>query len=229
MRIAVIPARGGSKRVPRKNIRIVNHLPMIAWSIKAAKETNLFDRIIVSTDDLEISNIAIKYGAETPFIRPTKLSDDYSSTMEVVKHTIEWLLAQGVSMKEVCCIYATAPTIRSSDIVKGLHILNGDPTADFSFAVAEYPAPIQRALKINEFEKLEMFSPEHVNTRSQDLSISYYDAAQFYWGHTSSWLKAEHIFTQLSTPVIVPRSRAVDVDTEADLLHLETILKALEI
>ena len=228
MRVAIIPARGGSKRIPKKNIRIVNKLPMIAWSIKAAQDTKVFDRIFVSTDDLEIADVAVQYGAEIPFIRPQNISDDYASTMAVIKHAVDWLLSENIPVTEVCCIYATAPTIRPSDIVKGLHALNSHPENKFSYSVAEHAAPIQRALKINRYCKLEMFYPRYVNSRSQDLASSYFDAAQFYWGYASSWLTANHIFLQPSSPIVVPRQFAVDIDTEDDLKHLEIIMKVME-
>ena len=180
MKLAVIPARGGSKRIPRKNIKMFCSKPMIAWSIEAAIASELFDRIVVSTDDYEIAEVAIAYGAEVPFMRPTKLSDDYTVTAPVISHAINWHQAQGLMPELVCCIYATAPFISVIDLQRGLKILTEETNLNFAFSVTSYAFPIQRAIKLNKEGRVEMFQHEHYYTRSQDLCEAYHDAGQFY-------------------------------------------------
>ena len=227
MKIAVIPARGGSKRIPRKNIKNFCGKPMIAWSIEAAKATDLFDRIIVSTDDQEIAKVSESYGAEVPFIRPYELSDDYAGTTEVIKHAIEWLHSQGDMPEEICCIYATAPFISPTDLHKGLNELVGSE-CDFAFSVTSYAFPIQRAVRITRDNRVEMFSPELFTKRSQDLEAAFHDAGQFYWGRKVAWLNNIPIFSDRSVPVLLPRHRVQDIDTDEDWLKAELMFKAQE-
>ena len=157
MKLAVIPARGGSKRIPRKNIKLFAGKPMIAWSIEAAQRTGLFDRIVVSTDDEEIASIARKYGADVPFVRPAELSDDYTGTAPVIAHAIEWHLKRGLDPIEICCIYATAPFLRSEDIILGQETLD-QSGVDFAFSVT-LCVSIQRAIKLRDDGRIEMFDP----------------------------------------------------------------------
>ena len=168
MRLAVIPARGGSKRIPRKNVREFGGRPMIAWSIEAARQSGCFDKIFVSTDDDEIAAVSVAEGAEVPFRRPVNLSDDYTPTSPVVAHAIQWCSDVGITAEYVCCLYATAPFVEPVDIVEGLRQLEGNG-ADFAFSVTSYPFPIQRAVRITESGRVSMFQPEHLLTRSQDL------------------------------------------------------------
>ncbi|HIP24156.1 MAG TPA: pseudaminic acid cytidylyltransferase [Rhodobacteraceae bacterium] len=223
MRVAVIPARGGSKRIPRKNIKPFCGEPMIAWSIKAAQDSGCFDRIIVSTDDTEITDVARQYGAEVPFIRPASLSDDHTGTTPVIRHAIEWLGQNGPSPDTACCIYATAPFIRASDILDGLAALEGD----YAFSVTNYAFPIQRAVRVTPANQIEMFNPEEFLTRSQDMEEAYHDAGQFYWGTASAWLAERPIFGASSTPVILPRHRVQDIDTPEDWVTAEWMFKAM--
>lgn len=167
-RVAVIPARGGSKRIPRKNIRDFCGKPMIAWPIEAAMESGCFDRIIVSTDDREISELAMELGAEVPFVRPAELSNDYAGTLPVIRHAVDWLQRNGEQIEYACCIYATAPFISSEDIQRGLALIQME-RASYAFSVTSYSFPIQRAIRITERGRVAMFHPEHFNTRSQDL------------------------------------------------------------
>lgn len=226
MRLAVIPARGGSKRIPRKNIKAFAGQPMIAWSIRAAIESKCFDRIIVSTDDDEIAEVAIVYGAEVPFIRPAELSDDHTGTIPVIAHAIEWQNTHGAAASEVCCIYATAPLVQASDLQRGLHVLHSSG-ADYAFAVTSYAFPIQRALRITSSQRVEMFQPEHFNTRSQDLEEAWHDAGQFYWGNAQAWLANLPIFSSNAAPVPLPRHRVQDIDTPEDWERAEWMFKAL--
>jgi pseudaminic acid cytidylyltransferase len=227
MRVAIIPARGGSKRIPRKNIRQFCGKPMIAWPIGAALESGIFDRVIVSTDDPEIASIAESAGAEAPFVRPPELSDDYSGTSAVIAHAIEWCRQQGVDPDPVCCIYATAPFISSDDLHRGFKLLQKS-TADFAFTVTSYGYPIHRAIKLTETGGVEMFDPRNFTTRSQDLEEAYHDAGQFYWGRAAAWCSGVPIFGPNSVPVVIPRSRVQDIDTPEDWLRAELMFGALK-
>lgn len=227
MRLAIIPARGGSKRIPRKNIKAFCGKPMIAWSIEAALASGCFDQVIVSTDDEEIAVVAQEYGAVAPFLRPAELSDDHTGTLPVVRHAIEWYKARGILLDQVCCLYATAPFVRGEDIQRGLGVLE-QTGADYAFSVTSYAFPIQRAIRITEAERVEMFHPEQFNTRSQDLEEAYHDAGQFYWGLASAWSEGKVIFSQASAPVILPRHRVQDIDTPEDWLRAEWMFKAMQ-
>ena len=215
MNVAVIPARGGSKRIPRKNIREFCGKPMIAWPIEVAKQSNLFDRIIVSTDDEEIAKVAQTYGAEVPFLRPTNLSDDYVGTTEVIAHAISWMNKQQWEIEAVCCIYATSVFLNKVDLLKGFEALN---TGDwqYAFSVTVFESPIFRSFKEASNGGVEMFFPEHFEKRSQDLPIALHDAAQFYWGKPNAWLENLNLFDNHSFPVKLPRWRIQDIDTEDD-------------
>jgi len=223
--VAIIPARGGSKRIPRKNIKEFCGKPMIAWSIEAALHSGCFSRVMVSTDDAEIAEIAKKFGADVPFLRPAELSDDHTGTIPVIRHAVEWCLQQGQAPQQVCCIYATAPFIRGEDIQRGLQILT-DTGSDYAFSVTSYPFPIQRAIRITPQGRVEMFDPEQFNTRSQDLEEAYHDAGQFYWGQTSAWLAEKKIFSPAAAPVLLPRHQVQDIDTSEDWLRAELMFQA---
>lgn len=226
MRIAVIPARAGSKRIPRKNIKLFCGSPMIAWTIKAARECGVLDQIVVSTDDDEIAEVARALGAEVPFSRPPHLSDDYTGTSPVVAHAIQWYQANGYCIDLACCIYATAPFLRPDDMKRGLELITG-AGAEFAFSVTSYAFPIQRAIKLNSQGRVEMFQPQYLDTRSQDLEVAYHDAGQFYWGRAEAWISNKSIFSVDSVPVILPRYRVQDIDTEEDWERAEWMFKAL--
>ncbi|MCC2597548.1 pseudaminic acid cytidylyltransferase [Pusillimonas sp. MFBS29] len=227
MRLAIIPARGGSKRIPRKNIKEFCGKPMIAWTIQAAFESNCFDQIIVSTDDCEIAIVARDYGAVVPFIRPSELSDDQTGTLPVIRHAIEWVNAcSGDQVDQACCLYATAPFVRAEDIRRGLTVLN-DTGCSYVFSVTSYGFPIQRALRLTPEGRVIMFSPDHFSSRSQDLEDAYHDAGQFYWGKAESWLQSRMIFGEASAPVLLPRYRVQDIDTPEDWERAEWMFKAM--
>lgn len=222
MKLAVIPARGGSKRIPRKNIKLFNGKPMIAWSIEAAKSSGLFERIIVSTDDVEIAEVAKQWGAEVPFMRPEELSNDHAGTTPVIAHATQWAIGQRLDVEAVCCIYATAPFVQVDDLKRGWDALNfGD--WDYAFTVTDFAAPIFRAFKETEAGGIEMFYPEHFTTRSQDLPVALHDAGQFYWGRPAAWIEGKRIFDQRSTPVVIPRWRVQDIDTPDDWVRAEIV------
>jgi len=227
MKIAVIPARGGSQRIPRKNIRAFCGKPMIAWSIEAARSSGLFDQIITSTDDDEIAEVAKQFGAEVPFIRPEELSDDYAGTTPVIAHATQWALNQGYEIDAVCCIYATAPFLQVDDLKCGWEVLR-DGDWDYSFTVTEYAAPIFRSFKKTNEGGLEMFFPEYFSTRSQDLPLALHDAAQFYWGRPQAWLEARSIFGGRSKPIVIPRWRVQDIDNWDDWKRAELVFNQLE-
>ncbi len=227
LRLAVIPARGGSKRIPRKNIKLFGGKPMIAWSIEAALESECFDRIIVSTDDLEIAQVAEAHGVAVPFLRPDDLSDDHTGTVPVIAHAVAWQNTHGAPAKEVCCLYATAPFIRPKDLREGLNALQRTD-ADYAFSVTTYAFPIQRAIRITEDKRVAMFQPEHFATRSQDLEEAWHDAGQFYWGKAEAWLEERPLFGSASVPVPLPRYRVQDIDTAEDWERAELMRLAFQ-
>ena len=227
MRLAVIPARGGSKRIPRKNIKPFGGLPMIAWSINAALDSQCFDRVIVSTDDPEIAQVAQDHGADVPFVRPPELSDDHTGTIPVIAHAIEWQNTNSDLATEVCCIYATAPFVQAADLQRGLQTLHSTG-AQYAFAVTSYAFPIQRAVRITPDQRLEMFQPEHFATRSQDLTEAWHDAGQFYWGKAQAWLQGTPLFSHDAAPVQLPRHRVQDIDTPEDWERAEWLFKAMQ-
>lgn len=223
--IALIPARGGSKRIPGKNIRDFLGKPLIAYSIEAAKEADCFARIIVSTDSPDIKNVAEEYGAEVPFLRPDDIAGDHATSLDVIKHGLNWLGDQGSMPQLLCCIYATAPFIRSADILSGMRMLANNPEAAYAFSVTSFPFSIQRALKLAP-AGLEMFQPEHMSTRSQDLEAAYHDAGQFYWGRPESFLTDIPLFSRASLPIILPRHLVCDIDSEQDWQQAELLYRA---
>ena len=227
MNICVIPARGGSKRIPRKNIKEFNGKPIIAYSIEAALKSNCFSQVIVSTDDDEISEVAKKYGALVPFVRPDELSNDYAGTIPVIKHAIEWMEDNNNYIENVCCLYATAPFIQSKIISKAYQQLQ-DSNSDYCFSVTSFSFPIQRAIKIVQGGKVNMFYPEHFNTRSQDLEEAYHDAGQFYWGKAQAFKDESPLFSEVATPYVLPRYLVQDIDTMEDWIRAEAMHKVLQ-
>ena len=220
MKIAVIPARGGSKRIPRKNIKEFCGKPMIAWSIEAARASGLFDRIIISTDDVEIADIGKKWGAEAPFVRPPELSDDNAGATEVISHAARWALNQEIKLEALCCIYATAPFLRIPDLQLGLQELNSGGW-DYVFAATEFTAPIFRSFQQIPPGGLKMFFPEHFTTRSQDLPIALHDAGQFYWGRLEAWVDKRPVFDKNSKAILIPHWRVQDIDNQDDWIRAE--------
>jgi len=221
MKIAIIPARGGSKRIPQKNIKSFCNAPMISYPLKAAISSKLFDHIIVSTDCKNIKSVAQEYGAEVPFIRPDNLSDDYTGTGAVVNHAIEWFSKNRAKPEFVCCIYPTSPFLLASDLQRGLNELTQNDAKSFAFSVARYEFPVQRALTFDKENNIDMLFPEHAGTRSQDLEEVFHDAGQFYWGRTEAFLKNVATFGPESIPIFLPRNRVMDIDDEEDWQEAE--------
>lgn len=224
-RIAVIPARGGSKRIPRKNIRPFAGKPMIAYAIEAAKASGVFDHVVVTTDDPEIAEIAVATGAETPFTRPPELADDFTPTVPVIAHAVQACRDLGWAVDEACCIYPGVPFIEADDLVEALRLLESG-VAPYVFPVTAFPSPIQRALKRGEAGEVAPFNPEHVGTRTQDLEPAYFDAGQFYWGRAQAWLDGLNIHAN-GASIILPEWRVVDIDTPADWERAEAMHRAL--
>lgn len=225
MNIAIIPARGGSKRIPRKNIKDFFGKPLISYSIQAALQSQLFDQVVVTTDDEEIADIARQYGANVPFIRPKELSDDFTNTQEVIDHAIDFFKNQGIQYDYECTIYATAPLLQSQYLIKGFEALQNS-TAINAFSATSMPFPIQRTFKLDENGRCEMFWPENYPKRSQDLEEAYQDAGQFYWtklGQKSSTI----MFGSDSIPVILPRHLVQDIDTLEDWELAQLLYQAL--
>lgn len=224
MIVAIIPARGGSKRIPRKNIRPFAGKPIIAHSISAARDAGVFDRIIVSTDDEEIAAVARAWGAETPFLRPRELADDYAGTNEVVAHALEWLAASSPPADLACCIYATAPFVTGDALRRGFQVLQ-DTGKEFAFSVTSFPFPIYRAIRLADGGVAPCF-PEFIEARSQDLEEAYHDAGQFYWGKAAAFTGGLPLFAAHSAPVILPRHQVQDIDTLEDWERAELMYAA---
>ncbi|MDD2541976.1 MAG: pseudaminic acid cytidylyltransferase [Desulfuromonadaceae bacterium] len=221
MNVAIIPARGGSKRIPRKNIKEFCGKPMIAYAINSALKSDLFEHVIVSTDDQEIAEIARTLGAETPFIRPAELSDDHTPTVPVIAHAISICQSLGWEIELACCIYPCVPFMRAEDISSAYALLKSTPK-DYCFPVTEFPSAIQRALRRFDNGCMQPFYPQYEMTRTQDLELAYYDAGQFYWGRMLAWLSNAKMHSGgLGFPI--PNSRDVDIDTPDDWRRAEII------
>lgn len=226
MKVAIIPARGGSKRIPGKNVKPFCGKPMIAWSIDAAKASGCFDKIIVSTDDRQIADVAQELGAEVPFLRPCDLADDHTGTLPVIRHAVQWLNNHKLTVDYACCLYATAPFISAEDLQRGQRLIQ-QSFSSYAFSVTSYAFPIQRAIHINESGRVAMFNPEHFQTRSQDLEEAWHDAGQFYWGTAEAWLEEKPFFAEDSVPVKLPRHRVQDIDTPEDWARAEWLFRAM--
>lgn len=226
--VAVIPARGGSKRIPRKNIRPFLGVPLLTRTVEILRRTAVFDRIVVSTDDDEVVAIAEAAGAEAPFRRPAVLADDHTGTRPVMIHAIEALeMAGGQPLGPVCLVYPAAVFARPDDLEGALALLLASD-ADFVFSATTFPAPPQRALRLGADDMVEMLWPQHAGTRSQDLVEAFHDAGQFYWGRRAAWLSGGSALTSRSRLHVVPRWRAQDIDTEEDWTRAELLHRMLD-
>ena len=224
MNIAIIPARGGSKRIQRKNIKDFAGQPMIAYAIMVAKLSGLFEHIVVSTDDEEIAAIANQWGAETPFVRPVELANDYTATVPVIAHGINACYALNWVFDNVCCIYPGVPFLQIEDIKAGF-LLFVESAEDYCFSVTEYPSAVQRALKHLGNGKMQPLYPQYEQTRTQDLEQAYHDAGQFYWGKAAGWLHNQNIQSS-GVGYVIPNWRVVDIDTPEDWIRAERLFKA---
>jgi N-acylneuraminate cytidylyltransferase len=214
--ICIIPARGGSKRIPRKNIKNFCGRPIIAYSIEAALKSNLFDEVMVSTDDSEIAEIAKQYGATVPFMRSTKASDDFATTADVLLEVLEkYKTDYNKKFNIACCIYACAPLITQDAFTKAHNKLVTEEL-DSVFPIAEYSTPIKRALRLDETEKVAFIFKENKLTRSQDLDSAYFDVGQYYWFNVASLLATKSLTTDNTKCIILPAMQAQDIDNEDD-------------
>jgi pseudaminic acid cytidylyltransferase len=225
MNLCVIPARGGSKRIPRKNIKPFAGKPMIAYAIEAAQASGLFEHILVSTDDGEIAEIAQQWGAEIPFKRPPELADDHTPTVPVIAHAIRECEGLGWQIDRVCCIYPGVPFIQVTDLKSALDLLEQSNVA-YSFPIAEFPSAVQRALRRAKDGMISPFYPEFELTRTQDLELAFYDAGQFYWGTRNGWLNSPRVHAN-GLGLVIPNWRVVDIDTPEDWLRAELLLRVL--
>ncbi|MEK8047672.1 pseudaminic acid cytidylyltransferase [Ideonella margarita] len=222
--MAIIPARGGSKRIPRKNVRMFAGRPMLAHAIALARDSGLFERVVVSTDDEEIAAVARAWGAEVPFVRPAALADDLAPTVPVVAHAVQALLDAGSTVRQVCCLYPAVPLLSVSALQEGLALLQRQPGATvYAFPVLAFESPIQRALRREADGRTAPLYPEHVQTRSQDLEPAFYDAGQFYWAETATWLGGWSVHGHAST-FVLPAHSVVDIDVPEDWARAEALL-----
>lgn len=224
MKIAVIPARGGSKRIPRKNIKYFAGKPMIAHAIRVAQSSGLFEHIVVSTDDTEIACVARECGAEVPFVRPAALADDFTTTVPVIAHAISACQSLGWQVDQVCCIYPAVPFLHESDLVSGLSMLEASG-ARYVFPIACFRSAVQRALRQLPDGTVEPFYGEYATARTQDLEPAYYDAGQFYWGFAQTWLEGKVIHKH-AIGLAIPDWRVIDIDTHEDWQRAELMYAA---
>lgn len=223
--IAVIPARAGSKRIPDKNIRAFAGRPLIAWAIALARESGLFERVVVSTDGPAIRDIALAEGAEAPFMRPADLADDHTTTAAVFAHALQAVGARDV-FDHACCLYPACPFTRTGDLAAGLALV-ADAGARSAFAVAPFPAPVWRSFTRDDDATMRMIWPEHRDTRSQDLPEAYYDVGQFYWVDVGRFLDEPVLLGENARGVVYERWRAHDIDTMEDWVQAELIYRAM--
>jgi N-acylneuraminate cytidylyltransferase len=200
---------------------------MIGWSIEVALKSGCFDKVVVSTDDAKIAEVARNFGAEVPFIRPADLSDDHATTVPVIAHATAWYQAQGHTPTDVCCLYATAPFVQVDDLQKGFAQLQSSG-AQYVFSATDFGFPIQRAMYLSDTGRVAMLHPEHANTRSQDLQETYHDAGQFYWGRAQAWLDQLPLMGGDAEIIYLPSYRVQDIDTEADWRRAELLFQALK-
>lgn len=224
--VAIIPARAGSKRIPKKNIKIFFNKPLIAYSIEVALDSKLFDKVIVSTDNEEIAKIAKEYGAEVPFLRPKELSGDVIGTTDVTRHAVNFLKSNGFEYDFICTIYATAPLLQKEFLTQGYEQLKNSDALN-SFSATSMPFPIQRTFKLDKDDRCQMFTPEHYSSRSQDLEIAYQDAAQFYWSK-SNQDSNKIMFSKDSIAILLPRHLVQDIDTPEDWQRAEFMYQLIQ-
>lgn len=227
MRVAIIPARGGSKRIPRKNIKSFCGQPMLAYPIQAARKSGCFNRIIVSTDDDEIASIARQYGAEVPATRPAELADDHTGTSAVIRYELAQLLQQGPAISHCCCLYATTPLLTATLLQQAWQQLSNAPELNYVFSAARFSFPVQRALITTE-RGVAPFDPASIGKRSQDLLPTFHDAGQFYWGRTDAWLGNKPVFGDNSKMLVLPDHLVQDIDTPDDWRRAELLYQLLQ-
>ncbi len=227
MRVAIIPARGGSKRIPRKNIKDFCGQPMLAYPIQAALKSGCFERVLVSTDDNEIADIARQYGAEVTATRPAELADDHTGTSAVIRYELQQLIQQGSTISHCCCLYATTPLLSAAILQQAWQQLSNVPELHYVFSAARFSFPIQRAL-LQTASGVVPFDKNSIGKRSQDLPATFHDAGQFYWGRTEAWLGQQAIFGENSKMWLLPDHLVQDIDTADDWHRAELLYKLLQ-
>lgn len=227
MRIAIIPARGGSKRIANKNIKSFLGVPIIGLVIGNLRDSGIFDRIIVSTDSEEIARVAKGFGAEVPFVRPIELSDDHAGTTEVIAHAVQALQLHNETDVQVCCVYPTSVLMNSDDLMESLKLLQ-EQKWQYVFAASQPNSSPLRSFKKSRLGGTEMLFPNYWGSRSQDLPACFVDAGFFYWANAKTWVIGEPIFGAYSTFIEVPEIRAIDVNTESDWLRAESTFELLK-
>jgi pseudaminic acid cytidylyltransferase len=225
LNIAVIPARGGSKRIPRKNVKLFNGIPMLVWAISAAKTSGQFDRIIVSSDDDEIIQIAVDNGAEAPFVRPADLADDITPTVPVIAHAVNECRSLGWNAEFFCCIYPSVPLLQAGDLTRSFELITS-LNCDFVYPVTEFAHPTQRAMRRLRSGRMEFIDQSNELTRTQDLEVTYHDAGQFYWGRASSWTSHKKMHSE-GVGMVIPNWRVVDIDTADDWKRAELLAQVI--
>ncbi len=224
--VAIIPARGGSKRIPRKNIRELSGRPLLWWSVQLCLESGAFDEVIVSTDDDEIAGIARAAGASTPFMRPESLANDVAPTVDVIAHAVEWLDAAGRTVDLACCVYPASVFLGPEDLVRSRDLLVGTPHASYVATVTRYAHPVQRAMSMADNGRLAFVEPEYAAFRTQDLEERWHDAGQFYWGRAQAWRDRLPILPN-AVGYVVDAARVCDIDTEEDWRRAEVLHRIL--
>lgn len=227
MKVCIIPARGGSKRIPRKNVKNFLGRPIISYPIETAIKSALFDEVVVSTDDSKIADIAVEWGAKVPFLRPKELSDDFTGTVPVIAHAIKELEKSYDEVETACCIYPTSVFVSAETLKKGFKALEDFEDGHYSFSAVSFEAPIFRSFKLLPSGGVEMFFPENFSKRSQDLPSAYRDGAQFYFGTKEAFVNEEPIFGARSAAVLIDRKLAVDIDTPEDWEIAEMMYRIL--
>ena len=226
MKIAIIPARCGSKRLPGKNIKEFCGKPIIAYSIETALKANIFNKVIVSTDDIKIAEIAKRYGAEIPFLRPKDISDDFTTSLEVMEHSVRWCTENfQEKIVKVCCLYPTAPFVTANHLNKAVELLKDD--VKYVISSTEFSFNIFRAFKINDNDRTQMFWPDNFAKRSQDLEKAYHDAGMFYIGKPEAFLQKRPFFDTYSVPYLLPHYLVQDIDTYEDWERAELMYKLI--
>ena len=223
--LIVIPARGGSKRIPKKNIKKIENEPMIGWPIKILLKTFTKNQILVSTDDKKIKKICEKYGLKVPFLRPKKLSGDKTGTIEVVNHALNWFEKNFFVVDYVLIVYPTAIFLKSKDIKSAINKIKKDKNCQCIFSASSFSYPVQRAFYLNSKKNVKMFQPKYYNSRSQDLKKSFHDAGQFYLCKSSVIRKKKNLLISNPKIIIVPRYRSIDIDTFEDFEYAKKIFK----
>lgn len=224
--ICIIPARGGSKRIPRKNIKLFRGKPLINWTIELAKKADCFDKIFVSTDDEEIASLSISCGCEVPFLRPSYLSDDYANTLDVMKYMVKNLCNTYQSLEYVCCIYATGVLIMEDDLINSYGMIKQTEPNQILFGATTFDYPIQRAVRLDKNNNSSFIDKKYLFSRSQDLEETFHDAGQFYWGSADAWLNTENIL-ETGKAFRIPRWRVQDIDIEEDWFRAEFLHKEI--